>query len=349
MSSRRALVLGGTGQIGLATARRLLDDDWDVTVAHRGRTVPTAPVPDGARTALFDRDDQAALAAAADEVDLLVDAVCFVAEQARGLTALGDSVGALSVVSTLSVYADDRGRGFETEGLFPEYPLVMTESQPRVPAGDQGYSPCKVSVEDVLLAHTAVPVTITRPGAVYGRGSMHPRELWAYVRARAQRPRVILAHEGRTRFQPSSSEVIAEITALAAGLPGTRVYNAVDDHAPTVREIVAAVAAAVGHSWEEVLLPGDPVGEISQIGSTPWSVPNDVVASGALAHSELGLPRTTSYLDALPDLVAWLDEVLAGGRSWRTVFASAAKIEGDGLDDWAAEDAYLRTRDAARS
>lgn len=343
MTSRSALVLGGTGQIGLATARRLLADGWAVTVASRGRTAATAPVPEGARPLVLDRDDAPALAAAASGVDLLVDAVCYTAAQASGLIALGDSVGALSVVSTLSVYADDAGRGFETDGDFPTYPNPILESQPRVPAADTGYSDRKVAVEDELLAHATVPLTITRPGAVHGRGSVHPRELWALLRARAGRPWIVLAHAGASRFQPSASANIAEIIALAANRPGKNVYNAVDPDAPTVREIVAAVAAACGHSWTEVLLPGEPVGQFSRVGETPWSVPNDVIASDALARTELGYAPRTTYLAAIPDLVSWLTSVL-GGRDWRTVFPAAAKLEGHGFDDFAAEDAYLRAR-----
>lgn len=342
MSSRRALVLGGTGQIGLATARRLLVDGWSVTLASRGRTPATAPVPEGASPLVLDRDDASALAVAANGVDLLVDAVCYTAEQARGLTALGDSVGALSVVSTLSVYADDAGRGFETEGDFPTYPDPIVESQPRVPAGDTGYSDRKVAVEDELLTRATVPLTITRPGAVHGRGSVHPRELWALLRARAGRPRVVLAHDGASRFQPSAAANIAEIIALAATLPGSRVYNAVDPDAPTVREIVDAVAAACGHRWTEVvLLPGAPFGEFSKVGATPWGVPKDVVASDALPRAELGYAPRTTYLAAMGDLVSWLTDLL-GDRDWRTVFPQAAQLEGHGFDDFAAEDAYLR-------
>lgn len=346
MSSRRALVLGGTGQIGLATARRLLTDGWSVTLASRGRTPATAPVPEGAELLVLDRDDAPALAAAASGADLLLDAVCYTVEQARGLIALGDSVGALSVVSTLSVYADDAGRGFETDGDFPTYPEPITESQPRVPAGDTGYSDRKVAVEDELLAHATVPLTITRPGAIHGRGSVHPRELWALLRARAGRPWVVLAHDGASRFQPSASANIAEIIALAATLQGAHIYNAVDPDAPTVREIVGAVAAACGHRWTEVLVPGEPVGQFSRVGETPWSVPNDVVASDALARAELGYSPRTTYLTAMPDLVSWLTGLL-GSRDWRTVFPQAAKLEGHGFDDFTAEDTYLRTRPRA--
>jgi nucleoside-diphosphate-sugar epimerase len=345
MASRRALILGGTGQIGLATATRLLTDGWEVQLASRGRTAPTAPLPDGARPVTLDRDDAGALRNAATGVDLLVDAVCYSAEQARGLTALGDSVGALSVISTLSVYADAAGRGFETDGDFPEYPQPITESQPRLPAGDTGYSDRKVAVEDELFTNVVVPLTITRPGAVYGRGSVHPRELWALLRARAHRPTVILAHGGLSRFQPSASATIAEIIVRAAELPGTHVYNAVDATAPTVRELVAAVAAACDHTWAEVLLPGEPVGEFSRVGETPWSVPKDVVASDALARSELGYEPSTDYVASMPDLVSWLTETI-GDRDWRTVFPDAARMEGPNFDDFAAEDTFLRRRAA---
>jgi hypothetical protein len=40
-----AFILGGTGQVGLATANRLLEAGWSVTLAHRGRRpVPSEPV-----------------------------------------------------------------------------------------------------------------------------------------------------------------------------------------------------------------------------------------------------------------------------------------------------------------
>lgn len=343
MSSRSALILGGTGQIGLATAARLLSDGWEVTLASRGQTSPTSPVPDGARARTLDRNDLDQLRAAAEGVDLLVDAVCFTVAHARGLIGLGDAVGALSVVSTVSVYADAAGRGLESDEPFPEFPIPITESQPRVAPGEVGYSDRKVAVEDELLTHATVPVTITRPGAVYGRGSVHPRELWGWIRARAGRPAVVLAYDGTSRFQPSASANIAEIIALAAGLPGGRVYNAGDGDAPTVREIAAAIAAACGHSWEEVLVPGDPIGEFSQVGSTPWSVPKDVVTSDALARAELGYTPVTGFLAELPDLISWLDETI-GDRPWRKVFPTAASIEGHGFDDFAAEDSYLRRR-----
>lgn len=108
-----ALVLGGTGQVGLAVAARLLPDGWEVRLASRGRTEPAATVPEGARTVVLDRDDDAAVGSAADEVDLLVDAVCMTTAHARQLVALGDRVGALHVVSTLAVYADAAGRSLD--------------------------------------------------------------------------------------------------------------------------------------------------------------------------------------------------------------------------------------------
>ncbi len=247
------------------------------------------------------------------------------------------------------MYADADGHGFETPDSFPDYGHPITEDQPRVAPGDTGYSDRKVAVEDELLAHARVPVVITRPGAIYGRGSVAPRELWPYLRARAGRPYVVLAHGGRSRFQPTAAANIAEIIALAAPLPGAHVYNAVDPAAPTVREMVAAVAAALGHSWTEVLLPATATvnsdGVEVEIGATTWSVPHDVVVSDSLARTELGYsPVVASYLDEIPDLVFWLDELLATADP-KAVFPSMFR---DGFDDTAAEDAWLRGLAVAR-
>ena len=339
MSAARALVLGGTGQLGLACAARLLRDGWAVTLASRGRTPPTAPVPDGAATATLDRDDTEALRAAAGGVDLLVDAVCYTADQARQLVDLDDAVGQLSVVSTLSVYADDAGHGFETGGPFPAYPVPITEDQPRVPAGDTGYSDRKVAVEDTLLAGARVPVTIIRPGAITGPGSGHPREIWAYLRTRDGRSFVPLAHAGVSRFQPSAAANVAELVARAAGRPGTRVLNAVDPDCPTVAELVQAVADAVGHTWAQLLLPGPAV---DGVGETPYSVAAPVVASDARARAELGYAPVVTALDAVRDTVRWLDGLLAD-RDWRDALPAVARMYGDRLTDYAAEDAALRT------
>jgi nucleoside-diphosphate-sugar epimerase len=75
----RALVLGGTGQVGAAVARRLLPAGWNVDLT--GRNPPRVEV-EGARFLRSDRTNADDLRDAIGQgADLLVDNVCYTAEQ----------------------------------------------------------------------------------------------------------------------------------------------------------------------------------------------------------------------------------------------------------------------------
>ena len=82
-----ALVLGGTGAIGRATARRLLAAGWEVALTGRNPDrMPDAVAAAGGSFVAADRGDQDALRAVVGSgVDLLVDCVCFTAADARRL------------------------------------------------------------------------------------------------------------------------------------------------------------------------------------------------------------------------------------------------------------------------
>ena len=82
-----AFLLGGTGQIGRATAAHLLDAGWAVTIAHRGlRPPPLTLLERGAIEVTLDRDEPGALARALGSgVDALVDAVAYDETHARQL------------------------------------------------------------------------------------------------------------------------------------------------------------------------------------------------------------------------------------------------------------------------
>ena len=81
------------------------------------------------RTARADRADDAALAAAVgDGCEVLVDMVAYGPAHARQLVSLADRVGSAVVISSVSVYEDDKGRSFDTQGEpdgFPEYPVPV--------------------------------------------------------------------------------------------------------------------------------------------------------------------------------------------------------------------------------
>lgn len=335
---KRAVVIGAGGQIGRPAVQALVRDGWEVTAASRGGTRDPA-WPDDVRTVRLDREDDTALAALiGDGCDVLVDLVAYGARHARQLTALADRVGSAVVVSSVSVYEDDRGRGFDTQDQpdgFPEYPVPLTEKQPTVRPGESTYSTRKAALEhELLAAEGQLPVTVLRPGAVHGPYSPLPRELYFVKRNLDGRRTRVLAYGGESRFHTSGTRNIAELIRLAAAAPGSRVLNAGDPQAPTAAEIGRAVDAVMGVESETVFLdaPNGPVG------ASPWSVERPVVVDMTAAERELGYRPVATYAESLPETVEWLKAQLAG-RDWREAFPKMFQAYGD-LFDYAAEDAW---------
>ncbi|WP_369198555.1 NAD-dependent epimerase/dehydratase family protein [Streptomyces djakartensis] len=338
---RRAVVIGASGQIGRPVVGALARDGWEVTAASRGGG-RAGTWPGGVRVRRLDREDGTALAALiGDGCDLVVDVVAYGARHARQLTALADRIGSAVVVSSVSVYEDGRGRGFDTQGDpdgFPEYPVPIPEDQPTVAASDATYSTGKAALEGELLAAGArLPTTLLRAGAVHGPHSPLPRELYFVQRNLDGRRRRVLAYGGESRFHPAAARNIAELVRLAAARPGSRVLNACDPQAPTVAEIGAAVDAVMGARTETVA-PAGPAPSPS-VGRTPWSVPHPVVCDMSAAQRELGYRPVVSYAESLPETVEWLTGRLSG-RDWREAFPLLARAYPE-LCDYAAEDAWF--------
>lgn len=339
---KRAVVIGATGQLGRPAVNALARDGWEVTAAsHGGGRDETWPAQ--VRAVRLDREDGRALAeVVGDGCDVLVDIVAYGPEHARQLTSLADRVGSAVVVSSVSVYEDGKGRGFDTQDQpdgFPEYPVPTPETQPTVAPGEATYSTRKVALErELLAAGDRFPATLLRAGAIHGPYCRSPRELYFVKRNLDGRGRRVLAYRGESRFHPASAHNIAELIRLAAARPGSRVLNACDAEAPTVAGIAAAIDAVMGVENETVLVDGPP--PAPRVGETPWSVPHPVVVDMSAAERELGYRPVVGYAGSLPETVAWIERQLAG-RDWRTAFPKMVRAYGD-LFDYAAEDAWLR-------
>ncbi|MGV9966271.1 NAD-dependent epimerase/dehydratase family protein [Streptomyces olivaceus] len=340
----RAVVIGATGQIGRAAVGALARDGWEVTALSRGGD-RDAGWPGDVRVVRADREDDAALSAAVGEgCDVLVDTVAFGAGHARQLVSLAGRVGSAVVISTLSVYEDDRGRSFDTQTEpdgFPHYPVPLTEAQRTVRPGDVSYSAGKVALEQELLAAgDRLPATLLRAGAVHGPYGRTPRELYFVKRNLDGRRRRVLAYGGASRFHPAGVHNIAELVRLASARPGSRVLNAVDPDAPTVAGIAAAIDAVMGAETEDVLVDGPP--PAGPVGDTPWSVPAPVVCDTSAAEHQLGYRPVARYAENLAETVAFIEERLAG-RDWREAYPEMFRAYGD-LFDYAAEDAWFAAR-----
>lgn len=338
------MVIGATGQIGRAAVRALAADGWEVRAASRGGG-RDREWPADVEAVPLDRAEDAALATAVgDGCDVLVDVVAYGAEHARQLTGLADRIGSAVVISSVSVYEDDRGRSLDTQGEpdgAPRLPLPVTEGQRTVAPGEATYAARKVLLERGLLAAGhALPVTVLRPGAVHGPHSRAPRELYFVQRLLDGRRSRILAHRGESRFQPVHVSNVAELIRLAARRPGTRVLNAGDPTAPTVAEIGEAVDQVMGRETRTVLLDGPPAD--GGVGDTPWSGRHPIVLDMTAAERELGYRPVTGYAESLPRTVAGLVEQVRE-RPWQDVFPALVRnyAAHGGLFDYAAEDAWL--------
>jgi nucleoside-diphosphate-sugar epimerase len=248
------------------------------------------------------------------------------------------------VISSVSVYEDDKGRNFDTQEEpdgFPEYPVPITETQRTVRPGEDSYSTRKAGLEhELLAAGEQLPTTLLRAGAIHGPHCQTPRELYFVKRNLDGRTRRVLPYAGASRFHPASVHNIAELIRLAALRPGSRVLNAVDPDAPTVAEIARAIDAVMGVQREDVLVDGPP--PEPTVGDTPWSVPAPMVCDMSAAERELGYRAVVRYAETLPATVAWIEGRLAG-RDWREAYPKMFRTYGD-LFDYAAEDAWLAAR-----
>jgi nucleoside-diphosphate-sugar epimerase len=340
-----ALILGGTGAIGRATARRLLNAGWSVNVTGRNPArLPADLATAGAAFIPADREDPGQLRAAfGNGADLLVDCLCYTARHAAMLVPMARDVASTVMVSAKAVYVD--GAGNHANSPVPSrFDGPVRESQPTMaPAGPDtdyrtrdGYGASKVAAEQVLL-DSGAPVSVLRPGKVHGPGASTPRE-WVFVkRALDQRPAVFLARRGRGVDQPTAAANVAALIETVAAKPGRRVLNSADPDAPHALDIARTIARLLDHRWQEVLLADD--GD-SQLGRHPWDVPHPVMLD-TTAAVELGYTPVGDYATTVADTVEWLAATARDSDTADQLPGAYDPYFGPMLD-YAAEDRYLR-------
>jgi nucleoside-diphosphate-sugar epimerase len=298
-------VLGGTGSIGRATARRLLAAGWRVDLTGRNADRMPAELADaGARFVAADRGDSDRLRAAlGGGADLLVDCVCFTAADARRLLPLAREAGSTVMISSKAVYVDASGNHSNSD-VAPRFDGPIRETQPTMAPSDadydsrEGYGANKVAAEQVLL-ESGLPVTVLRPSKIHGAGAARPRE-WVFVRrALDRRPVVFLAHRGAGVDHTTAAANIAALIETVAAKPGARILNSADPEAPSALEISRTVARLLEHDREEVLLDDD------SLGRTPWDAPHPLVLD-LTAAADLGYVPAGDYASTVAEEIEWL-------------------------------------------
>ena len=337
--SKTAFVLGASGQVGEAVIPALLGDGWTVLAGSRTEHA----WPESVEGVLVDReDDDSFMAALGDGVDVLVDCVAYTAAHAKQITAAVDHIASAIVLSSISIYSDQEGRTLDESTNVENFPLLpnpIHEDQTRTRPGPDTYSTRKVAMEDVLLDdNVTVPITVLRPGAIYGPGSIHPRELWFIKRALDNRPVQLLNWAGKSQFHMSNSRNIAELVRLAANTPRRRVLHAVDEKALSTAEIATATNTYLDHHPVEFLLDGR-----SSFGETPWSVPGSkpMIVSMAAAAWELDYLPVATYVDSLPKIVDRIVKTIADG-DWAAAYPMFLRANGLEAFDYGAEDDWVK-------
>jgi nucleoside-diphosphate-sugar epimerase len=338
----RALILGGTGAIGRATARRLLAAGWHVDLTGRDPArLPADIAAAGGRFVASDRGDSDALAAALDDgADLLVDCVCYTAADAHRVLPLARQAGSTVMISSKAVYVDDAGNHANSD-VAPRFDTPIRETQPTMAPGDgdyvtrEGYGANKVAAEQVLLA-SGLPVTVVRPSKVHGAGARRPRE-WVFVkRVLDRRPAVFLTRRGAGVDHTTAAANVAALVETVAARPGRRILNSADPDAPSALQIARTVARQLNHVWDEMLLDDDaPEG----LGRTPWDAPHSIVLDTAAAVA-LGYEPAGDYARTVSEEIDWLVAAARGGEDMALLPRADDEFFAP-LLDYAAEDRHL--------
>lgn len=293
----KLLLIGGSGFISGALARTALARGWKVDCLTRGRR----PVPDGVRPILADRQDipaaTAALRAAADTWDVVVDCIAYHPDDMRqDIDWFTGRCGRFIFISTDFVFDPDHRR-------FPQpvdSPLL----------DDDTYGGKKARCERLLHQSANLPWTIFRPNHVYGPGSLagclpqHCRDDQLIERLR-RRESINLVGGGHFLQQPIFADDLANL-----------VLSATDNHRAVRQTYPAAGPELIESSRYYQLLADDlnvplnvreiPVDE--HLRTSPADRPflcHRVYDLQPLADHHLTIP-STSMADGLNKHLHWL-------------------------------------------
>jgi peroxiredoxin Q/BCP len=289
----RALLVGGTGFISSALARRLYFEGADVTVVARGLRDDVLPA--GVERLKVDRCVPGTLdrALAGRSFDVVYDFFAHEANAPRQIFALLPDrrrMGRYVLLSSGAVY---------------EVPLrgEVTEDHPVAPRDPYGRG--KLDAERAAMACAracAIPLTIVRPNETLGPRDVTGRRFLHLVQRVARGRPIVVPGRLDNRLRWGFVEDLALLLALCARSTreDARVYNAAGrDH--TFGDYVAAIFGALGKTVP-VRVVGAPCEGLE------WflNCTEDAVISVARARDELGWEPRTTIAGAVSACVAWL-------------------------------------------
>jgi 2'-hydroxyisoflavone reductase len=237
---RRVLVLGGTGWLGRTIVDELLVEGADVTCLARGTT---GSVPEGARFVQADRSQPGAYDQVAGTWDEVIELAHAPELVALALDALADRAAHWTLVSTVSVYADNDEPGADESARLVE---------PRDPSA---YADAKVLAERTTRLRLGSRLLIARPGLIVGPGD--PSDRFGYWPARLDRGGQVLVPTTADRFVQVIDVADLASWLVRAGRDGfVGTVNAVGAPVP-MQDFFRCVAEVTGFDDELVAVEDD--------------------------------------------------------------------------------------------
>ena len=238
---RQVLILGGTAWLGREIARAALERGAEVTCLARGSAGETAP---GARLVRADRAAPGAYDALLDrEWDEVVEISYDLGFVQSALDALAARAGHWTLVSSVSVYADD------------DVPHSDETARLVEPLDLENYAHAKVAVERATRAVVGDRLLIGRPGLIVGPGDGSGRfGYWPgrFAAAAADGGPVLMPNVEDRWSQVIDVRDLAEWIVDAGAAGATGLVNAVGDAYP-LDEVLELAAEASGFAGERVV------------------------------------------------------------------------------------------------
>ncbi|HQZ11576.1 MAG TPA: NAD-dependent epimerase/dehydratase family protein [Devosia sp.] len=313
-------IIGGTGFLGTAVARRLLARNIEPLVIARGQHPVT--LPDGARFAAADRMDRGAIASLLrqHQVVAMIDIFALGLKNTQAvLDAAADTGTRYVLTSSTDVYSNYEG--LLKKGAPPVRPEPATEDSPlramRYPYRGNSRRPQgigadlfedydKILIEEAARADSRFAAVSVRLPMIFGPGDKQHRFGWAIRNAVAGKPFALDARAARWLNSFAYIDDAAEGLVLSALHPAAagRTYNVAQ---PFVRSI---------RQWAETIVPLVAPGvEIVEVGPGEGGVMADRAEASDLSYpltldssrvrTELGYAEVVPESEALRRTIAF--------------------------------------------
>ena len=313
-------IIGGTGFLGTAVARRLIAHGQDALVIARGRE-PIA-LPQEARFEAADRTDTPTLVRLFKEhgVSAVID--IFTLSLANTQPVL-DAVGAIGaryvMVSSTDVYANYEGllkKGsppIRQEPATEDSPLRTMRfpyrGNPRRPKGVddaliEDYD--KLPIEEAARADTSFDSVILRLPMIFGPHDKQHRFGWAIKAAGTGQPILLDARAAQSRNSYGYIDDMAEALVLAALHPAAagRTYNAAQTEVRTARHWAQTILDVMGVAAEIVEVGPQGRGLLVERAEAA-NLDYPLTLDSSRIRTELGFAEIVDERVALERTIAW--------------------------------------------